>query len=183
MRIDTGPLRPFYSTAREFSAFLRTGAAWPTWRCFNSQSTERNRWSGYRNSYLGTADALLNAHVLYDVVPFGYFGVPESPGPAALAKYRAAYLPSAACLSQAQVDDILAWVSGGGTLVVFGEFATCNVLGDAASFPALDPYRQAGTHVRGSGRIVTLASIVVAGQTSTSARRTDQPVAGRTSSG
>jgi hypothetical protein len=165
LRIDTGPLRPFYSTAREFTAFLENRGSLATVALLHSQSTERNRWSGHRNSYLGTADALLNAHVLYDVVPLGYFGVPESPGPAALAKYRAAYLPSTACLSQTQVDDILAWVSGGGTLVVFGEFATCNVLGNAASFPVLDPYRQPGTHVRGSGRIVTLAPVTVAGQT------------------
>jgi hypothetical protein len=160
LRVDTGPLRPFYSTAREFSAFLENRGSLANVALFHSQSTERNRWTGYRNSYLGTADALLNAHVLYDVVPLGYFGVPDSPGPSALARYRAAYLPSAACLSQTQVNDILAWVSGGGTLIVFGEFATCNVLGDAASFPALDSYRQPGTHVLGSGRIVTLASDV-----------------------
>lgn len=155
---DTSKFRPLYSTISEFTQFLTQRESVSKVALLYSEVSEANRYAQYQNSYRGTAHALLNAHIQYDVVPFGDGnGVAESPGAQALQRYQAAYLPFAACLSDVQVKDLLNWVSQGGSLIVYGQLGNCDLQGQSASFPALAPFWTAGTRSYGNGRVVTAA--------------------------
>jgi hypothetical protein len=88
--------------------------------------------SRYFDPVRGTYCALQEAHIPFDVLSDKFLDA------ATLGRYRAIVLPNAACLSQASVDALIAYVSAGGALVLSFESGRYDEHGAPVDRPALD---------------------------------------------
>lgn len=82
-------------------------------------------WAGPAN-YIGTARLLLDSGINYQSVflPDTSYSALPSPSAAELASYKVVIAPSVWAVDDGQVGELLAYVHGGGTLVIIGDFAS-----------------------------------------------------------
>ena len=86
----------------------------------------------YVSDYRGVCRALMDAHVPYEVL------IGPRLDAAGLARYQLALIPSPLALSEDQIEALLAWVEGGGTLIVTGpDGGLYDVDGTAREIPLL----------------------------------------------
>ncbi|MBC7780831.1 MAG: beta-galactosidase trimerization domain-containing protein [Proteobacteria bacterium] len=86
----------------------------------------------YFDSVRGAYCALQEAHIPFDVLSDKFLDA------ATLGRYGAVVLPNAACLTQACVEALTAYVRGGGALVLTFETGRYDEHGDRAARPTLD---------------------------------------------
>jgi hypothetical protein len=118
--------------------------------------TNYHRWE-YRDSFRGLTYALLDGHIQYDIVALGDdMWLADSFSAASLAPYQLAFMAEAEYLSQAQVDSLLSFVAGGGTLIVWGDTGIYDETGQATERPELASLTMPGTYAYGEGRFIVL---------------------------
>jgi len=155
---DNEAQRPFYSFFSQYGALLDDRFSLAEVALLFSQASQLHNWAQYQYSYRGTALALLHNQTQFDVVPLGRgINLPEWPGDTRLARYRTVILPYAQCLSDLQIERLLAWVNQGGTLIAFGETGTGNLAGMTVERPLVTGWFSPGVHAYGAGKIIRLA--------------------------
>jgi len=111
-------------------------------------------------AFRGLTYALLDGHVQYDIVVMGDDVLLSDPfSKASLAPYQVAFLPRAAFLSDAQVNILLSFVNGGGTVIAWGDTGIYDETGETgqeAGRPELDALTVPGEHAYGAGWFITL---------------------------
>lgn len=119
--------------------------------------TDYHRWAWYRDALRGLSYALLDGQVQFDIVALGdnVWSV-DSFSLAKLTPYQIVFLPGAAYLSNAQVDSLLSFVAGGGTLVAWGDTGIYDETGQETGRPELAALTVPGTHAYGEGWFITL---------------------------
>ncbi len=154
---DGGAQRNFYAFPQEYSPIFDDRSSVADVALIYSQATDAARWETYRPSYRGTALAMLDSQVQFDVVPLGAgSNVPDWPGDDKLAGYHAAVMPFGACVSESQVQRLLDWASRGGTLILTGETGACDLAGTQNRNQTARPFLTEGTYSLGKGKVVRI---------------------------